>query len=207
MTTDPITQLRITARENQILDAAVAVFAEQGFHATTVHDIAQRAGVADGTIYNYFGSKTELLVAIFERMRAAVIQTAPPTLSDPIELREALALALDHALNALRPDDFALFRIVLSEMMVNDELRQRYVATVLSPTLETAETLVAAEAARRGIDPDPTAVRLAIRTVSATVTGLMTAYVLGDETVRAEWDRLPDYLADHILTLIDTQRN
>lgn len=200
---DPIAQLRTTARENQILDAAVAVFAEQGFHTTTIHAIAQRAGIADGTIYNYFGSKTDLLLAIFERMREAVLQDAPPTFPGELELREALALALKQALSALQDDQFALFRVVMSEMMVNAELRQQYVDAILAPTLQTADVLVAAEAERRGIDLDPAQARLAVRTVSATVTGLMLAHVLGDETVQAEWERLPDYLAGHILTLIE----
>lgn len=200
---DPIAQLRTTARKNQILDAAVAVFAEQGFHTTTIHAIAQRAGIADGTIYNYFGSKTDLLLAIFERMREAVLRDAPPTFPGELELREALALALKQALSALQDDQFALFRVVMSEMMVNAELRQQYVDAILAPTLQTADVLVAAEAERRGIDLDPAQARLAVRTVSATVTGLMLAHVLGDETVQAEWERLPDYLAGHILTLIE----
>ncbi len=208
MTTDPIQQLRITARENQILDAAVAVFAENGFHATTIHAVAQRAGVADGTIYTYFDSKTDLLMGIFERLRAAVLNDAPPALPGALDLRDALALALGQALTALQADEFALFRVVMSEMMVNAELRRRYIDTILAPTLQTADALVAAEAERRGIDLDPAQARLAVRTVSATVTGLMLAYVMGDDTIRAEWERLPDYLAGHIVTLIDTaERN
>ncbi|MFL7790868.1 MAG: helix-turn-helix domain-containing protein, partial [Anaerolineae bacterium] len=51
---DPIRQQLIEARRNQILDAAAAVFAEKGFHRTTTKEIASRAGIAEGTIYNYF---------------------------------------------------------------------------------------------------------------------------------------------------------
>lgn len=47
----------------RILDAAVAVFAERGFHSARVSDIASRAGVADGTIYLYFRNKEEILMA------------------------------------------------------------------------------------------------------------------------------------------------
>jgi len=46
----------------RILDAAVAVFAEKGFHAARVSDVADRALVADGTIYLYFRNKEELLM-------------------------------------------------------------------------------------------------------------------------------------------------
>ena len=44
-------------RRRQILDAAVRVFARQGFHATRVSDIADEAGVAYGLVYHYFPSK------------------------------------------------------------------------------------------------------------------------------------------------------
>ncbi len=47
----------------RILDAAVAVFAERGFHSARVADIASRAGVADGTVYLYFRNKEEILMA------------------------------------------------------------------------------------------------------------------------------------------------
>lgn len=53
-------------KRDRILDAAVRVFAKDGFHATKVSDIARAAGVADGTIYLYFKSKEELLVSLFE---------------------------------------------------------------------------------------------------------------------------------------------
>jgi TetR/AcrR family fatty acid metabolism transcriptional regulator len=46
----------------RILDAAVAVFAEKGFHASRISDVAELASVADGTIYLYFRNKEELLM-------------------------------------------------------------------------------------------------------------------------------------------------
>ena len=63
-----------------ILEAAVTVFARQGFHQSTVAQIAKEAGVADGTIYLYFKSKDDILVhffsyrtkQVFDRFRAEV---------------------------------------------------------------------------------------------------------------------------------------
>ena len=63
-----------------ILEAAVTVFARQGFHQSTVAQIAKEAGVADGTIYLYFKNKDDILVQffayrtkqVFERFRAEV---------------------------------------------------------------------------------------------------------------------------------------
>jgi TetR/AcrR family fatty acid metabolism transcriptional regulator len=50
---------------HQILQAAIKVFARQGFHQSTVAQIAKEAGVADGTIYLYFKNKDDILVQFF----------------------------------------------------------------------------------------------------------------------------------------------
>src|ERR1043165_165773 len=55
-------------RRAQLLDAAAQAFAERGFHPPTVRDVAKAAGVADGTIYNYFENKTALLLGILDRL-------------------------------------------------------------------------------------------------------------------------------------------
>lgn len=52
-------------RRRQILDAAVRVFARQGFHGSRVSDIADEAGVAYGLLYHYFRSKDQLLSTVF----------------------------------------------------------------------------------------------------------------------------------------------
>jgi TetR/AcrR family transcriptional regulator, fatty acid metabolism regulator protein len=54
-----------TERRRQILDAAVRVFARQGFHTCRVSDIADEAGVAYGLVYHYFSSKEEILDTLF----------------------------------------------------------------------------------------------------------------------------------------------
>jgi TetR/AcrR family transcriptional regulator, fatty acid metabolism regulator protein len=52
-------------KRRQILDAAIRVFARQGFHSTRVADIADEAGVAYGLVYHYFRSKDEVLNELF----------------------------------------------------------------------------------------------------------------------------------------------
>ncbi len=71
---------RNTEKYQQILEAAVTVFAEQGFLQSTVAQVAKKAGVADGTIYLYFKNKDDILIQIynyktkevFEQFRKAV---------------------------------------------------------------------------------------------------------------------------------------
>ena len=59
------TKEKINDKYNRILEAAVKVFAEQGFFQSTVSQIAREAGVADGTIYLYFKNKDDILVQFF----------------------------------------------------------------------------------------------------------------------------------------------
>ena len=58
-------QIEKNHKYHQILEAAVKVFARQGFHQSTVAEIAKEAGVADGTIYLYFKNKDDILVQFF----------------------------------------------------------------------------------------------------------------------------------------------
>ena len=57
---------RNTEKYQQILEAAVVVFAEQGFLQSTVAQVAKQAGVADGTIYLYFKNKDDILIQIYD---------------------------------------------------------------------------------------------------------------------------------------------
>ena len=74
------TNKKNTEKYHRILEAAVKVFAEQGFFQSTIAQIAKAAGVADGTIYLYFKNKDDILVQfyeyktnqIFKRFREAV---------------------------------------------------------------------------------------------------------------------------------------
>jgi AcrR family transcriptional regulator len=57
-------------RKNDILEAALTVFAERGYAASTIEQVARAAGTSKGLVYNYFQSKEALLKAIFDAMRA-----------------------------------------------------------------------------------------------------------------------------------------
>jgi len=87
-----MTTLRERQRERRrtiILDAAEALISEKGFEETSVEEIADRAEVGIATVYNYFGTKVDLLHAVFERyieveaaLGAEAIQNPPPHLID-----------------------------------------------------------------------------------------------------------------------------
>ena len=93
-------ETRANDKRARILDAAIKVFAERGFHSATVAEIARAAGVADGTIYLYFKGKDDLLLRLFDEkmtellaeVKAAIAQerTAPDKLRRFIQLHLAL---------------------------------------------------------------------------------------------------------------------
>ena len=72
---------QVSVRRREILESAARVFARRGFDKATTRDIAQEAEVAEGTIYNYFASKQELVNALVELVRgefAALLASLPP---------------------------------------------------------------------------------------------------------------------------------
>jgi TetR/AcrR family fatty acid metabolism transcriptional regulator len=68
--------IRGNDKRARILDAAVKVFAERGFHSATVAEIAREAGVADGTIYLYFKGKDDLLLRLFDEKMTGLLAQA-----------------------------------------------------------------------------------------------------------------------------------
>jgi len=75
-------------KHDRILDAAIDVFAEKGFHHARISDIAAKAEVADGTIYLYFRNKDDVLITIFEEKMGVLIdglKLALEGVDDPLE--------------------------------------------------------------------------------------------------------------------------
>ena len=75
-------------KRRQILDAAVRVFARQGFHSTRVSDIADEAGVAYGLVYHYFRSKDQVLNELFSERWSLLLAAIEETDGDPVVFRE-----------------------------------------------------------------------------------------------------------------------
>lgn len=108
-------------RRKQILQAAVEVFAERGFHRTRVSDIAKRAGVAYGLIYHYFESKEAVLNAVFETNWSVFLKVLRD-LRDGEEPRSALdklGSVADMLLDALDVAP-AIMQVVIQEISRSD---------------------------------------------------------------------------------------
>src|SRR5215213_4717453 len=187
-TSDSFQEQVAALRRSQILDAATKVFAQRGFHRTTIRDVAKAAGVADGTIYNYFENKTALLLGILDRMNETERREEDLAHVVDTDLRSFLRDYFRQRFAALAQGGPEVFQVVLSEVLVNGELRQRYLAQVVAPTFALAETYFA-----RLVDAGkvrPLDVPLTLRAISATFLGLLIERILGDPQLEARWDEL-----------------
>jgi TetR/AcrR family fatty acid metabolism transcriptional regulator len=187
-----------TARRKQILDAAERVFAAKGFHPTTIKDISREAGIADGTIYNYFENKNALILALIDRVNELNRSQfeALASLSIP-DFRQFMVEFLRQRLQNIQRDNFALTRVVVSEILVNETLREQYHHTIMTPNFTAMEAIFRHWAHQQAIDISQ--IDLTIHAVSGMLLGIITQCMLGDEQLLAQWDSLPEYLTDFIL--------
>jgi len=81
-------------REQQMLDAAVAVFAERGFHQSSMDTIATASGISKPMLYLYYGSKDELFGAILDRESQRFLEAASQGSSPDFTARETLERTL-----------------------------------------------------------------------------------------------------------------
>jgi AcrR family transcriptional regulator len=66
-------RLTAAARREQLLDVALAVFAQQGYHSTSMNDVAEAAGVTKPVLYQHFASKRELYIALLDEVGQRMI--------------------------------------------------------------------------------------------------------------------------------------
>jgi AcrR family transcriptional regulator len=162
-------------KRQQLLGAAVRVFARKGFHASRVGDIAEEAGVAHGLLYHYFKSKDQVLEAVFHEnwsILIARIESVEET-DEPAadQIRHIAAIVLRTWLHL--PD---VVRVVIQEFGRSPELGERIgeltlpidaLRRVIARGIEQGEF-------RKDVDP-----AFAATVVYGSIDELLTAWVLG----------------------------
>ncbi|PKV93722.1 TetR family transcriptional regulator [Amycolatopsis echigonensis] len=134
----------------RLVVAAVDLFTEQGYDATTVAQIAERAGVTKSTFFRHFSDKRELLVAgqeTLSRLLSEGIAEAPAEAS-PLE---AVAAGLERASGAMGPANRELGPRLKAAVAASTELQERDALKNVGLAAAMSSALVA-----RGV-PDPTA--------------------------------------------------
>jgi TetR/AcrR family transcriptional regulator, fatty acid metabolism regulator protein len=98
-----------------ILDAAIRVFARQGFHNCRVSDIAAEAGVAYGLVYHYFDSKEEMLNELFSERWSLLIAASEQAQRGGGTPREKLAAIAGFIIDSYRRDP-ELMKVIIVEV-------------------------------------------------------------------------------------------
>ncbi len=169
-----------TSQRQHILDTALTLMAQRGVDGTSMRDLAAATGLNVASLYHYFPSKRDLLVAVLaERGLLDDIVVTSPTPGDRTS-RTALADLLNEILQSmLEVEDFV--RLMMGEALRSDETALGVGKELLSITQESLERWIAEEEPQLCGEPGPAGVARLLR---AMVIGLFFEHVAGvlDET-------------------------
>jgi len=187
-------------REERILDAAAAVFARKGYHRATVHDIAVAADVADGTIYNYFENKFDLLIALISRI--AELEHLPAEMAQSLggDVRDFFIAAFQDRLGRIEEGE-ELLQAILPQVFVNPDLRDRFYRQYVQRIARLLEGYIQAQIDRGCIRPLDA--RLLTRLLQSTFLGMLVMRLLGDEPLHREWSGIPEFWATVLFDGLD----
>ena len=146
-------------RREDILQASLKLFAEKGFHGTSMRDIARSADITEGLIYHYFASKRDLFRAIIEEHSFLPLLRSLPQLGEWLDLKELL-LVLARGFYDVLGRNHDLTRLLLQEVQVFPEEREAFFADAMKESITELAAIMDArmsEKARGQIDPQVTA--------------------------------------------------
>jgi TetR/AcrR family fatty acid metabolism transcriptional regulator len=139
-----------------ILDAAVRVFARQGFHTCRVADIADEAQVAYGLVYHYFSSKEEILDTLFTERWGLMLDAIEEIQSQDVSAREKLGAIADFIVDSYRYDPDLMKVIIVEVTRAANTFGQTHLADIRKAYREVARIVERAQADgvfRDEIDP------------------------------------------------------
>lgn len=125
----------------QIIDAAVHVIAENGYHAAQVSKIAKQAGVADGTIYLYFRNKEDILISLFRDKLGEFIDETERKILNENRAGKQLELLIHSHMEWLSSNPSLAIVTQLELRQSNKEIRLK-INEVLRPYLKLLETIL-----------------------------------------------------------------
>ncbi len=163
----------------QIIDAAVIVIAENGYHQAQVSKIAKQAGVADGTIYLYFKNKEDILVSLFQEKMGEFIEKIEVEIKSVETAAEKLYKLIKTHFSLLAADHHLAIVTQLELRQSNKELRLR-INEVLKGYLNVVDKII-----RTGIETgefrDEIDTRLARQMIFGTIDEIVTTWVMNEQ--------------------------
>ncbi|HEU4480968.1 MAG TPA: TetR/AcrR family transcriptional regulator [Actinomycetota bacterium] len=135
-------------RREDILQASLHLFAEKGFHGTSMRDIARTADLTEGLIYHYFASKRDLFRAIIEEHSFLPLLRTLPDLAEQLDLRGLLIVLARGFFDVLRQNR-ELTRVLLQEVQVFPEEKEAFFADAVNESINELGSILDAR-----MDPD-----------------------------------------------------
>ncbi|MFS0751247.1 TetR/AcrR family transcriptional regulator [Oceanobacillus sp. 1P07AA] len=126
---------------HQIIEAAVKVIAENGYHGSQVSKIAREAGVADGTIYLYFKNKEDILVSVFEQKMGQFVSKIADAIEGKDNVSDKLLKLIEMHFSQLSADYHLAIVTQLELRQSNLSLRLQ-INQVLKPYLAMIDRIV-----------------------------------------------------------------
>ncbi|OEI75175.1 TetR family transcriptional regulator [Bacillus sp. FMQ74] len=163
----------------QIIDAAVEVIAENGYHQSQVSKIAKQAGVADGTIYLYFKNKEDILISLFKEKMGQFIERMEEDIKEKTTAKEKLALVISKHFSLLAGDHNLAIVTQLELRQSNLELRQK-INEILKGYLNILDGILT-EGIQSGEIKEDLDVRLARQMIFGTIDETVTTWVMNDQ--------------------------
>lgn len=174
-------------RREQILDAAMRVFAQKGFARATNKDIAKEAGITPGLIYHYFASKEELLNMVVEtRSPLQVLNSLPPQ-AFALPPEQFFRLLLTQVLHIVEDEKFVnLIRVVLSEVLHGEnQYFMQLVPTIIGRALSFLGSYIEAKIASGELRPVEDATAVAQVIIGSMIGFLLRRQILRDAVALA----------------------
>jgi TetR/AcrR family fatty acid metabolism transcriptional regulator len=168
------------ARRRAILDSAVRVFAENGFFAARIRDIAAGAGVAEGTIYLYFDGKDDLLLTAFRDKVAEFVGSVRDVMPSHAPFEERLARFIGLQFENIQAEP-ALATVLLLESRQSSKFYGGAVRDVLRTYAQAIDELLAS-GVKDGAVRDDADIPLARRMLIGLLEEIELEWLLGDRT-------------------------
>ncbi|WP_203333169.1 TetR/AcrR family transcriptional regulator [Planococcus beigongshangi] len=162
----------------QIIDAAVIVIAENGYHQAQVSKIAKQAGVADGTIYLYFKNKEDILISVFQEKMAVFVSKLEQILTKNSSASEKLKLMIESHFTLLAGDLHLAIVTQLELRQSNTDIRLK-INNVLREYLLLLDQILVTGMENGEFDKDMD-IRLARQMVFGTMDETITTWVMNE---------------------------
>ncbi|WP_044894595.1 TetR/AcrR family transcriptional regulator [Bacillus alveayuensis] len=163
----------------QIIEAAVIVIAENGYHQAQVSKIAKQAGVADGTIYLYFKNKEDILISLFQEKMGSFIEKIQKEIEGISSPTEKLYVLVEKHFQLLAADRHLAIVTQLELRQSNKELRLR-INEVLKGYLKVVDRILM-EGIEKGEFRQDLDVRLARQMIFGTIDETVTTWVMNEQ--------------------------